>query len=268
VVDLTPPTLTDNFLEAISTSSSTKDLSRNLISILQVDQEDRDFKSGDFILRAADPPSINQAFMTYFIGACFPSHSLPKNLETLKSTFNLYSLTPPPSSSDKDYLSHLRATNDNDTDFLLEQPEAKQAVVQRKCFIGGNQETLDDVLSTIGNIFYFAKSIVDFDINNTSSYPLILLRYSEFAEYIYDSEFKSLFQKHIPAMPWLPHSLISYIQQHFQDVTPIATKPKNLRSTLAGEPLPQGFPGFRAPLPAHHGHPSKLCYQRQHGYAV
>ena len=68
----------------------------------------------------------------------FPSHSLSKNAETLKSTFNLYSLTPPPSSSDKDCLSHLRATNDNDADFLLEQPETKQDVVQRKCFTGGN----------------------------------------------------------------------------------------------------------------------------------
>ena len=78
---------------------------------------------------------------------------------------------------------------------------------------------------------------MDFDINNTYSYPLILLRYSEFAKYIYDSEFKSLFQNHIPAMLLLHHSLISYIQQHFQAVTPIATKLKNLRSTLAGEPL-------------------------------
>ena len=76
-----------------------------------------------------------------------------------------------------------------------------------------------------------------FGINNTSSYPLILLHYSEFAEYIYDSEFKSMLHKNFPAMLWLPHSLIFYIQQHFQAITSISTKPKNIHTTLAGEPL-------------------------------
>ena len=171
MVEIQTPTLTDSFLETLSTSSSNKELSRSMIAIYQSQISDRDNRSRDFILRAADPPSINHALMSYFLGACFPTHSLSRNAETLKSTFTIYSLTPPPSSTNKDYQNHLRSTNDNEADFLLDQPETKQAAVQRKCFIGGKQGDLDDVLSTIGNFFEFSKCMVKFDINLSDTYP-------------------------------------------------------------------------------------------------
>ena len=67
--------------------------------------------------------------MTYFICTSFPFHSLYRNAETLKSTFNIYVLTPPLSSTGKDYLSHIRATTNNNTDLLLKDPDAKQVIV-------------------------------------------------------------------------------------------------------------------------------------------
>ena len=47
----------------------------------------------------------------------------------------------------------------------MDQPETKQAAVQRKYFVGGKQDELDDVLSIIGNVFEFSKYMVTFDIN-------------------------------------------------------------------------------------------------------
>ena len=67
--------------------------------------------------------------MTYFIGASFQFHSLSRNADNLKSTFNIYVLNPPPSSTNKDYLSYIRATTNNNTDLLLEESDAKQVVV-------------------------------------------------------------------------------------------------------------------------------------------
>ena len=184
------------------------------------------------------PPLIKHAIMSYFLGACFPTHSLARNTGTLKATFTIYSLTPPPSSSNKDYQNYLRSTNDNEADFLLDQPETKQAAVQKKCVIGGKQEELDDVLSTIGDFFEFSKYMVKFDINSSDTYPLILFRLSQFTEYIYDSEFKALLTSHLTSSPWLPHALISHLQQYFQTLTPVANIPVNLRTTISGEPLP------------------------------
>ena len=174
--------------------------------------------------------------MSYFIGGCFPTNGFSKNLEILKSAFTIFAWTPPPSDN-KVYQDHLRATTNNVADELLDQPEAKQALVERKCFVGGRQGRLDDVISTIGNLFQFALSLVTFDMSDTSTYPLILFRMSEFAEFVYDNQFKSLHDKHLPSMPWLPHTLLTYLQKYFQACTPVATKPKHIRAIINGEAI-------------------------------
>ena len=45
---------------------------------------------------------------------------------------------------------------------MLEQLETKQAVVQRKCFLDGQQDKLEDVLDTICNFFEFARTLISF----------------------------------------------------------------------------------------------------------
>ena len=236
VVQLDPPTLTEDFLAAVEECSSTKELSREMMKILDANIQESEGKSRDFLLRSVDPPSINHALMSYFIGGCFPSSGFSKNLEIIKSAFTIFAWTPPPTDN-KSYQDHLRATTNNVADELLEQPETKQALVERKFFVGGRQEKLDDVLSTIGNFFQFALSLVTFDMANPSTYPLILFRMSEFAEFVYDNQFKSLHDKHLPSMPWLPHTLLTYLQKYFQACTPAATKPKNIRAIINGEAI-------------------------------
>ena len=74
-----------------------------MMKIFDVNIQESDGKSRDSPLRSVDPPSINHTLMSYFLGSYFPTHSLFRNAETLKSTFTIYSLTPPPSSTNKDY---------------------------------------------------------------------------------------------------------------------------------------------------------------------
>ena len=73
----------------------------------------------------------------------------------------------------------MRQTSDNAIDYILEQPGIKQDLVQRKRFIGDQQENLEDVLTTIGNFFQFSHTMVSFDVSNIEYYPLILLCVSE-----------------------------------------------------------------------------------------
>ena len=73
---------------------------------------------------------------------------------------------------------------------------------------------------------------------DTTTYPLILLRMSEFAEYVFDSTFRNLFDQHLPTMAWLPHSLLNYLQQYFAACTPAAIKPGNIRAVINGSPIP------------------------------
>ena len=68
---------------------------------------------------------------------------------------------------------------------MLEHPETKQTVVQRKWFIGGQQEKLENVLATIGKFFQFVRTMVLIYTNNLESFSLILLCMSEFSEFIW-----------------------------------------------------------------------------------
>ena len=60
---------------------------------------------------------------------------------------------------------------------------------------------------------------------------------SEFAEFIYDNDFKDLHNKNLAMMMWLPHSILKNLQKYFQACTPAVTKPNNLRSIMAHNPV-------------------------------
>ena len=125
IIQTDPPTITPNFIECISSATYSKNLSRQLMVLIAAHLAEKDRKSRDFILRIDDPPSINHLFMSYFISAYFPSLFPSKIMDTLKSTFILFSWTPPPLSTDKYYQLHLRNYSDNAVDHMLEQPETK-----------------------------------------------------------------------------------------------------------------------------------------------
>ena len=112
------------------------------------------------------PDFLNFPIMSYFVDACFPSLSLSKSMDSLKSSFTLFAWTPPPLSVDIEYQLHLKQASENAADQMLEQPETKQALVQRTCFLGGQQDKLEGVLATIGNFFKFARTLVSFYMNN------------------------------------------------------------------------------------------------------
>ncbi len=95
-----------------------------MIKILDADIQESESKSRDFLLRSVDPPSINHALMSYFIGGCFPTNRFSKNLEILKSSFTIFTRTPPPTDN-KVYQDHLRATTNNVANEFLDQPKGQ-----------------------------------------------------------------------------------------------------------------------------------------------
>lgn len=73
---LIPSTLSTSLKDAILATSSVKDLSREIISILTylLDTECR--QSRDFLLKVADSPVINHALIGFFISLILPMISL------------------------------------------------------------------------------------------------------------------------------------------------------------------------------------------------
>ena len=60
---------------------------------------------------------------------------------------------------------------------------------------------------------------------------------SEFAEFVYNIDFKDLHNKNLVMMTWLPHTLITYLQKYFQACTPALTKPNNLSNIMVRYPI-------------------------------
>ena len=83
----------------------------------------------------------------------------------------------------------------------------------------------------------FALSMISFNLSDTDTYPIILLRMSKFAEFMYDNQFDFLSDKHMSLMPWIPHTLLTYLQRYFQACTQPATKPKNIRAVINGDTI-------------------------------
>ena len=60
---------------------------------------------------------------------------------------------------------------------------------------------------------------------------------SEFAEFIYDNDFKDLRDNNMTMMPWLPHSLLIYLQKYVQSCTLAVTRSQNLRGIVVQDPI-------------------------------
>ena len=82
----------------------------------------------------------------------------------------------------------------------------RQSTVERKNFISGRQKVINDFVSTIGNIFVFARCFVKFDMADESTYPLLLHRPSKLVSLVVNTQFRKLMDTHITTAPWIPHS--------------------------------------------------------------
>ena len=50
-------------------------------------------------------------------------------------------------------------------------------------------------------------------MSNLDSFPLILFHMSEFTEFVYATDFKDLHNKDLNTIPWLPHTLFTYLKK-------------------------------------------------------
>ena len=78
-------------------------------------------------------------------------------------------------------------------------------------------------------------------MNDVDTYPLFLHRLAQFAEMANDPDFRILIEGVLHSAPWVPHQLLSFVQQYFQTLTVVATTPANIRN-LAMETKEEKFP--------------------------
>ena len=104
------------------------------------------------------------------------------------------------------------ASTNAEIERMLGQPEEKTSALEKKVFIKGRQETLDDVLTLISNIVVMGRYWVNIDTSKEKvAYPFVLKLLVELADTLSSAEFREFESKFKSAYPFIAHTLISYI---------------------------------------------------------
>ena len=209
ITSLLPGQITDEALELLTSNSSTADQARALADALDALAIDVSHER-TYLSRAADFPYMSQTVLTYMLQTHIHSHAIDKNYESIKKSFNLLTFLPPPSASTDDYQRYINASRNTEVELLLEQPAEKRSALKKDIFTKGKQDTIDDVVSFIGNIIIFARFWMKMSENSTTQ-PTIIQMITEIADLISTGEYRSFNDKYIVTNKYMPHTLVSYI---------------------------------------------------------
>ena len=122
---------------------------------------------------------------------------------------------------------------------MLGQPEEKRSALEKKVFIKGRQETLDDVLTLISNIVVMGRYWITIDATTTKvDYPFVLKLLVELADILSSAEFREFESKFKSACPFMAHTLISYIFDLFRQFVKLAQNPHVIRVVKVSNVIP------------------------------
>ena len=95
LLEVVPPTFSDDLNDATRSASSAKVLARSILNSLQARVHGVERRSRDYLLTNVDLPLISQATTSYLIASQFPMPG-PTSLESYKQCFNIFCFCPPP----------------------------------------------------------------------------------------------------------------------------------------------------------------------------
>ena len=94
---------------------------------------------------------------------------------------------------------------------LLDQPFEKRAEFKKEFFIKGKNETVNDVLCFIANLFVFGLSWLRMDIDDVQLYPFVLQLLVEVADFYASVEYRECDGKFVGWYEFMAHTLSTYV---------------------------------------------------------
>ena len=182
LVSLIPSIITDEIKEIITSSSSTSEQARELSDSIEVLADDVS-RERCYLSRAAKFPFLSTTLITYILQAHYHSGPMDSNLESLKKSFSILSLLPPPMSATDEYNGYINSSKNQEVENMLDQPSEKRASVKKEVFIKGKQENLDDVIAFISNIVIFARYFVKMSKDEKEEQPYFIQLIIEVADF-------------------------------------------------------------------------------------
>ena len=153
---------------------------------------------------------------------------IDKSMESIKRTFSILSLLKAPVEYSEEYSKYVNSSKNAEVEVLLEQPSEKRAAVKKEVYIKGKQETLEDVITFIANIFVFARFWIKME-EDPATHPLVIQMINEVADLISASDFREFYESHKKASNWIPHTIVAYIFNIFSIFVKAAKNPNTVR---------------------------------------
>ena len=143
---------------------------------------------------------------------------------------------------------------------MLGHPEEKRSALEKKVFIKGRQETLDDVLTLISNIVVMGRYWITIDTKQEKvAYPFVLKLLVELADALSSAEFCEFESKFKSVYPFMAHTLISYIFDLFRQFVKLAQNPHVIRGVKASNIIPLEYIEMTLLIHVDLLHQLKLC---------
>ena len=147
--------------------------------------------------------------------------------------FTILTLLSPNNSDCDKYTRLINLSRNSAVECLLDQPSENRAETKKDFFIKGRQETLDDVLTFLANVFVFSHFWVRMDIDETTSYPFVVQLLVEVVDILSSVEYRKFTGKFVGGYENMSHTLIAYVFKILSLFVKAAKTPVVTRHTKA-----------------------------------
>ena len=228
IIYLEPAIISDSLQEILSTTTNISQQARMVADAMKVLLDDVSSEKY-YVSRNVNFPYMSSTVITYAIQAHYHTESIDVDMESLKKSFSLLALLPPPRNQSEEYSGFVNSSKNVEVDKLLDQPDDKRTSMRKDIFIKGRQESLDDVVSFISNIIAFTRFWVKMWEDDHDDHPMVIEMFLKVADFLSSAEYRKFDEKFSQTAPYMYHTLVCYIFNIFSSYVKIAKNPNVVR---------------------------------------
>ena len=176
---------------------------------------------------------ISTAFLTAVVNGSFLNKREADNDTMLDKKISVFNFCPPVTDS-ATYTSMLAENSAVTFEVHYDAAESTRSKPSPGIYTGGRQKNLRDVQSTIANMIAFFNWAI---VPQAEQVPDIIKDLTDIFQLIGNDDYERDFERFLPTMQWMPHSLLKLLQGVFQARAKFATKESNIDTILQGNDL-------------------------------
>ena len=235
---VTLPEFREEFLSVLQESS--KDLLVRLYRSGVTDfAHDRQQDSRDYFTRMIRLGIWNNCTVNLWVQDYLHDKPLDEAPHLLKQYISMLNfLAQSFNTNDEEFAKYLSASTREEMETLVGESTDKKAKIGLETYIGGQQDRPEDVVTAMANLEAHLAYMEDFDTDDDDNKPLLVQMLRKIADIITSQKFMKFVDKYNSQYPWIPHTLLVYVQMIFAEFATIARNNRYIAKVLKGDVIP------------------------------